>query len=153
MTFETARFGNVDVEDTAVMTMTEGLYGFPHLHRFVVIQHKEGSPYRWLQSVDDPAIAFLVIDPWEFKPDYALTVSDTDAEVLNLTEETPKIVYTIVTIPPGNPQAMTVNLAGPVVVNLEDQMGRQIVVDSDEYHTRHSVLEEMQMSSVKAAAH
>lgn len=152
MKLETSRFGTIEIDDSEILTFPDGLYGFPRLTQFVLLQHKEGSPYRWLQSAQEPTLAFLVIDPWEFRPDYEPIVTDADAEALNLTAETARIVYTIVTIPPGNPQAMTANLAGPIVINAETRQARQVVVEGDAYHPRHSILDEMQSLTSKVAA-
>lgn len=135
--FITARFGAVDFDDLDILTLEDGLLGFPQCRRFIVICHKEGSRFRWLQSLDDPQLAFLVVDPGEFFADYAPEMDDAEAIRLALAEQTPRLVYTIVTIPRGQPEAMTVNLAGPIVINLETRSGKQIVVEDPAYGIKH----------------
>jgi flagellar assembly factor FliW len=96
----------------------------------------------------------LLIDPWYFCADYEVVLSDADAERLQLREETPKAVLTTVTIPSGNPHAMTANLLAPLIINTELRIGRQVILDDERYHTRHQVLQEMwrSMQAVETAS-
>ena len=139
MTTETARFGRVTFTNDDVVTFEHGLVGFPDLSQFVLIQHGEDSPFRWMQSIDQGEVAFLVIDPAHYVDSYAPEVAESEARALGLKEETPRLVYTIVSIPPGKPEEMTINLAGPIVVNLETGCGRQIVLEDECYPIRHRV--------------
>lgn len=143
MTLETTRFGNIECQDDDVLTVIDGVLGFPECTRFLVISHGEGSSFRWLQSVDNPELAFLVIDPAEFKADYAPEMPDRLAGKLGLDENTPRIVYTIVSIPAGQPEQMTANLAGPIVINAEARVAAQVVLDDPQWNTRHRILDEM----------
>jgi flagellar assembly factor FliW len=145
---ETTRFGAIEVQEEITVTLPEGLIGFEECKRYVVLNHGENSPFRWLQSLDNGAVAFPVMDPWQFRPDYAPTVSDADAKELGLDEQSPKLVFTIVTIPKDNPKAMTANLVGPVVINPVTRTGKQVVVTDDQYTTRHSIMDELQRHAV-----
>jgi len=138
-TISTTRFGVLEFENLDVVTFPTGILGFPSCRRFVLVAHKEDSPFRWLQSVDDGALAFLVVDPATFFPDYAPEMESSDAAYLQLSEETPRLVYTMVTIPKGLPESMTVNLAGPIVINAETRYAKQIVLADEGYGTKHPV--------------
>ncbi len=133
---QTARFGAVAYLESDVVRFPEGLLGFSDCTRFLVLAHREGSRFRWLQSIDEPTVAFLVSDPANFVEDYAPEMPDAVARELELTEETPRLVYTIVTIPKGQPEAMTANLAGPIVINVERGLGKQIVLEDSSYPVR-----------------
>ena len=133
---ETTRFGLIGLTDEDIVAVPEGLLGFPQDTRYVVIDHKPGSPFRWLQSVDTSDLAFLVVDPATFVNDYAPEMPESLASYLELSEETPRLVYTIVTIPRGRPEEMTLNLAGPIVFNLETKTAKQIVLESDIFPIR-----------------
>lgn len=152
MTLTTTRFGTIEYTDEDILTLKDGPLGFPGLERFVVVSHKEGSVFRWLQSIDDPSLAFLVLDPGEFRPDYSPAMPEEVAGELELAEETPRIVYAIVSIPPGKPEEMTANLAGPIVVNAEKRVAKQVVVEEPEWHTKHPLLSELKALTEKAAA-
>lgn len=136
----TTRFGTVAFEPEDVIEFPDGLLGFQACRRFVVLNHQDESPFRWLQSLDDPGVAFLVTDPFNFVANYTPEMEPLDAERLGLTEEMPRLVYTIVTIPSGRPQEMTLNLAGPIVVNVLGRIARQVVVEDEKYGIRHRLI-------------
>jgi flagellar assembly factor FliW len=143
-TTETARFGRITYTDGDLVSFDQGLVGFPSLSSFVFIQHKEGSPFRWMQSVDEAEVAFLVVDPAHYVEGYAPEIAETSVESVGIVSETPRLVYTIVSIPPGKPEEMTLNLAGPIVVNLETGRAKQIVIEDECYPIRHRVFEKKQ---------
>ena len=59
-TVKTTRFGLWDIDN--VITLPNGVYGFPELTKWTLIHHDDKSPFRWLQSIDDGQIAFVIID-------------------------------------------------------------------------------------------
>lgn len=139
---ETTRFGSVEFDVQDVVTFRGGLLGFPDAQRFIVLQHKEGSPFCWLQSVQLGDLAFLVIDPAHYVPTYSPAMPDEVASDLEINEESARLVYTIVTIPKGDPQGLTLNLAGPLLVNLDNRMAKQVVVEDSRYPIRYKVFSE-----------
>ena len=143
ITVPTTRFGVIEVDEDLIITLPEGIIGFDQCKRFVIIQH-EATMFRWLQSLDSAAVAFPIIDPNEFRDDYTPMVSDADVRCLALTAEMRPLLFAIVTIPAGNPRGMTANLLGPVVVNPETRLGKQIIVPDQGYTTRHVILDEME---------
>ena len=146
---QTTRFGEIEVDEDLVITLPNGIIGFEESRRYVVLHLQEKSPFRWLQSLDDGSLAFPIIDPWDFKPDYAPTISDADADQLKLDRDSPKLVFAIVTIPRQEPRRVTANLLGPLVINPVTRLGKQVIVTNEQYTTKHSIMEEM---SRKAAA-
>ncbi|MCW5935291.1 MAG: flagellar assembly protein FliW [Fimbriimonadia bacterium] len=152
MELSTSRFGTITIEENNIYHFPEGLVGFRSLKRFALIQHKEDSPFLWLQSVENGSFALLLTDPWSFNHDYAFELSDEEADALCLNEQTSKWVYTIVSIPPGKPHAMTANLLAPIVLNEEQRIGRQVVLNDDQYTTRHLILNEMWRSVQQSQA-
>ena len=60
--FPTTRFGNLEVDDDRLIQLQDGLLGFPDLKRFVLMDYKD-TVLKWFQSVDDPDVAFIVVDP------------------------------------------------------------------------------------------
>ncbi|MBL8086885.1 MAG: flagellar assembly protein FliW [Chthonomonas sp.] len=134
----TTRFGVIEVSSGDVVSMPEGILGFPDSHRYVVIEHKPGSPFRWLQSLDEAAVAFLVVDPCTYIADYAPEIDDREAMVIELTAESAQLVYTIVNVPKGKPEEMTLNLAGPIVINADSRLAKQFVLDDSVYSIKYT---------------
>jgi flagellar assembly factor FliW len=131
------RFGTIEYADEDIVTFNDGLIGFPALRAFVLLSHKPDSPFRWLQSLDEPALAFLLVDPASYVSDYDPHISTSEARNLNLTEDTPRMMLTTAAIPGGKVDNMTVNLAAPIVINLEARVGKQVVLEGDRYSIRH----------------
>lgn len=135
----TARFGILNYVQEDVIQLEEGLIGFPYLKQFVIVEHKEGNRFRWLQSLDDESTAFLLVDPNAFFPDYAPVISDEDAEVLGLDEHSAALVFATASIPHGRPEDLTLNLTAPIVVNAATRQAKQVVLDDEAYTIRQRV--------------
>lgn len=150
-TLEHTRFGTLDFTDEDVITLSGGLLGFAQSTRFLLLDLGHKGSFRWLQSLDEPALAFLVVDPCDYVQGYGIELADEEAAALQIGEETPTLVLTTASIPDSRPQDMTINLAGPIVINLEARLGRQMVVDDERIPVRHRVFGEAEESIVKAA--
>lgn len=139
MQIDTRQFGPLDFEENAVLHFPEGLMGLEHLHRFLILDQDAVEPLRWLQSVDEPAIAFTVIDPALAFPDYKVRLSQDDRKALGLAPGQDPIVLTLVTVP-KNAAEMTANLLGPLVLGAEGRVGRQVVQHDSQYGTRQRLI-------------
>ena len=121
-----SRFGELDVPGDRVLHFPQGLIGFPRARRFVILDHRPGSPFKWMLCLEEPDVAFAVVEPATLVPEYepplelaARTLGVAPADVA---------LFVIVTIPP-DPTAMTVNLMAPVVVDLRTRRSRQLVLE------------------------
>lgn len=139
---ETTRFGVVEIEENKVITFSDGLVGFGDSKKFVLINHKDDSPLKWLQSVETAHLAFLVSDPFWFCKDYEFELSDDDEKELEITAQEQLAVLVTITIPKDSPQTLTANLLGPLVFNSERQCAKQLVLTSDKYTAQYPVLKE-----------
>lgn len=136
----TKNFGTLEVRPEQVIHLDPGLLGFSQYHRYVLIEHPKEAPFLWLQSLEKDDLAFVVIDPRFFLPDYRPGSLEQVMEVLEIERPEDLKVLVILTIPPGRPQDMTANLMGPVVINLKTRRGRQIIVEDPPYSHKHRVL-------------
>ncbi len=139
---KTTRFGEIDIDEKDVITLPAGIIGFPELKQYVLLDHDQDSPFKWLQALEDGAIAFVLINPLLFKPDYLVEVNEAEVADLGIEAEEDAVVSVIITMP-SDPQKMTANLKAPVVFNLKNHKGRQIILNTSEYTTRHNIMEEM----------
>ena len=139
----TTRFGALEVDVNLVITFPEGLIGFETCREFVVIRHDDTGAFRWLQSLDNPGVAFPVAEPLTFRPDYAPTISDGDARTLRLRRDTPILLFAVVSVPGPDPATVTANLLAPLVINGESRQGRQVVIQDDGFTTRHGLIAEL----------
>lgn len=147
-----SRFGPIDYEESDLVTFSDGLVGFAKLRRFLILEHKPGSPFRWLQSIEEPSTAFLLADPFHYVADYTPQLTDTQVAILGLTPETATLVFATASIPRGKPEELKLNLAGPIVINAETRTGRQVVLEDEAYTTQHRVFRTADQSDSSAAA-
>lgn len=142
MKIATARFGEIEVIPEEIIEFAEGLLGFEDAHRFVILNPQDGSPFRWLQCIENGDLAFVIIEPLNFMFEYDLSISDSDADFLGLTVAEDAVLYAIVTIP-ENPSDMTANLQGPIVINAKTRKGRQVISSNSRHSVRTRILDEM----------
>ncbi len=133
------RFGTIEFETEDVLTFHEGIIGFAEMRTFLILEHKPGSPFRWLQSIEEPAMAFLLADPLAYVADYDPNISRGIIDSLELDQSTPYLLLTTASIPGGNAENMTLNLAAPILVNVNSRVGKQVVLDDGAYNIRHRV--------------
>ncbi len=132
MKITTSRFGAIEVDFSKVIEMKGPILGFERLRKFALIEHNKQSPFLWLQSVEDGAVAFVVVDPFMVKADYAPTLGDEDVRLLEIGRPTDVLVLAIVTIR-KEPFAATANLRAPVIVHATRRIAKQIVLEDDVY--------------------
>lgn len=152
MKVETTRFGVVEVDESTLITMPSGPLGFEDSTRFCLIQNRTGASFRWLQSIEDPGLAFVVVDPSEYFDDYEIEIGESDVQKLQLNSEEDALVLSILTIR-DNGQTVSANLAAPIVVNSKNLTGAQIVLQDERYTARHSLAQARveQTTAVRAA--
>lgn len=131
-----SRFGTLNIDDDSVLTFPSGLLGFPESRRYVMLDHDTEAPFKWLQSLEDPAVAFVIIDPDLLLTDYHIGVSGDVLAELQGSEEDELSTAVILTIPSEDPGRMTANLRGPLLMNQRTKLCKQLVL-SDEFPTRH----------------
>jgi len=116
--------------------MPAGLLGFEHIKDFLLIAKPAEAPFRWLQVKNNPSLAFVVIEPPFFMPDYRPDIPDADVGFLGLISPNDAAVYNIVTV--HGPRHATVNLKGPVVINRNTGVAKQVVIaNAAEYSVQH----------------
>lgn len=133
---ETTRFGTISVAETEVLDFPSGLVGFPELRRYTLVPHPTGGPFVWLQSLEQPALAFVVTDPALFFADYKIEIRKEEIAELELENAADSTILVLVTIA-RDPHESTANLLGPVVVNRRNRRARQIVLGDGPFTTRH----------------
>lgn len=129
---ETSRFGALEVREEKVVSFPEGLVGFPNLNRFILIDHKD-TPLKWLQAMDDPDIAFIVVSPTTIFEEYNLDVDRSVKDYLELDNEDDLAVLVTMRV---SGEDVIANFQGPILINSRAMKGVQVVLDSPskEYH-------------------
>ncbi len=132
----TTRFGELSVETDKIIALEKPVLGFESYSRFILVESEEMAPFVWLQAVDESELAFLMINPTLFFPNYSIEVNPKEVEDIGVVDGSEVETYVIVTAP-GSAREMTVNLQGPIVINMYTKQAKQLVLAN----SRHSVCE------------
>ena len=130
---DSEHLGSVEVDEASVIELPAGILGFPEQRRYAVVAADDSGLYSWLQSLDEPQLAFLAVVPSPFFPDYEPVISDEDCATIGLTDPEDAQVLCLVTV---GEDAVTANLLGPVVLNVRTRMARQVVLTDSRLSTR-----------------
>ncbi|MCR4284968.1 MAG: flagellar assembly protein FliW [archaeon] len=128
----TNNFGNLSIEKENIITFAQGLLGFEELKQFAIIDVEECLPFEWLVSVEDSIVAFPILNPTLFFSDYKPSLSKDDLVSLNIKKEKDVEMFCIVTLD-KKPENVTLNLKGPILINMKNKMGKQVVLAEDYY--------------------
>lgn len=140
MKIQTAHFGEIDIDDKNVLSFEEGLFGLEEDRRYALLSNKDSQPVNWLQSLDHREISLPVMDPFSVCPDYSFDISATDVDRLGVKQVKDVYVLSVLVIP-QNAGAMTINLSAPIIVNVRNKKGCQIILDDRKYRVRVPVAE------------
>ncbi|MCS6291578.1 MAG: flagellar assembly protein FliW [Nitrospira sp.] len=135
MQCRSTRFGNCDVRPDSVLTFPNGILGFPDCRRYVIFDHDTDAPFKWLQSLDEPGLAFVILDPATFHPEYDVQVPHEALLEVDGKEDDELILSVLLTIPSNDPTGITANLRGPLLMNPRTKFCKQLIL-SDNYPTR-----------------
>ncbi|MDZ7361199.1 MAG: flagellar assembly protein FliW [candidate division KSB1 bacterium] len=131
--------GVISYREDDVITFPQGLLGFLQFKRYLLFQQDVSDPWVWMVSVDNPDLSFPLLDPKIFCPDYSPTITKRDLNELSAENPQSLQMYSIVTILQDARMA-TANLSGPILINREHRIGKQLVLLDDRYSTKHRIL-------------
>ncbi|MGB4170298.1 MAG: flagellar assembly protein FliW [bacterium] len=130
MKLRTACFGNIEIDPAGIIHFPGGVPGFEDCRRFVLLQRPEEAPVAWLQGVDDPDLAFAVVEPRHFLAEYHPPLSPADLEPLKLAAGEEALILIILVLAP-EPERITANLQAPVIINRKEKLGAQVYLGED----------------------
>ena len=146
MLIKTRYFGEIDVDETKILTFDDGLIGFENLKKFTLIYNNEteaSSNVTWLQSLDEPLVAFPVINPFFIMTDYNPVVEDEVLVQLGELKEESTAIFLTLTVP-SDITKMTTNLKAPIIINADTKKGCQVIAENPEYVVKYNVYDVLQ---------
>ena len=139
ITFENAKFGEVTVDASSVVTFPEGVPGFERCRQYGLVSVDEEAPFLRLLSIEEPNLAFVILNPMSIWDDYNPAIGREDLDGLSINDAEDLEVYCIVTLS-SVPEEVTANLKGPIAINTRTMTARQLIIMDDRYTTKHSLL-------------
>lgn len=140
MEIQTSHFGIVEIDDNKILTFESGIPGLEEYKRFALISNEDSKPVCWLQSVDCMQVSLPVVDPFVVCKDYSFDISDEDSKLLAIDQVNDVYILCILVIPRDS-EEITINLAAPIVINVQNSKACQIILDDKRYRVRIPITE------------
>ncbi|MGG4204037.1 flagellar assembly protein FliW [Paenibacillus jamilae] len=121
----------------------KGIPGFEQLREFQLQEHNE--LFSLFSAVEQPATIFITVNPFDFFEDYEFELSDDALEDIGITSQEQISVRCICTWN-SDQSKTTVNLLAPLIFNIEQQTGKQIVLQNTKYTIKHPLWNEIEFS-------
>ena len=142
ITLNTAKFGELEISKDVVFEFISPIIGFNDLKQYALVDHKPDSPFKWLQSLEDMELAFPITLCSFFGIDYQFDIPDDEAQKLEITSGDDVFVCNIANIPSSNPQAATINMLAPIVINIVNKKAMQLILKNTEFEVRHRLFKD-----------
>lgn len=132
MQLQTSRFGTIEYDPNDVITFTQPILGFAEFRRFLTLGGPDESGIRWLQSTDSGELAFILMDPRQVMPSYAISLNAHEMAELAVSRVEELEIYTLVVVPHDSSQVRT-NLRAPILISRKHRLGKQTILERSEY--------------------
>lgn len=120
-----SRIGQLVISADKTIRFPRGIIGFEPLREFALVEFKPGTPFHFLQSLEMPSMGMMLADPFSFLPNYEIRLAAAEERILKVRSIRDLVILVSVTVPKGDPQASTLNLTGPICVNVQQRLGLQ----------------------------
>lgn len=139
--------GKIEITDDQLITIPEGLFGFEQYTKYALID-SDYDPFLWLQSCEDPNLAFLIVDPFLICSEYETDIDDESLKKIDITKPEDIIIMTIVTVPHDG-SAITANFQGPLVINKINHKCMQAILNDGKWSTKVNIIEALNSKGAK----
>ncbi len=129
-----SRFGEIEYDPSNVLIFPDGLIGFEDLHDYVVMPNEKEGPLFWIQSVGDPAVAFVLTNPTDFYFDYVVAPDERERVKLGIEKDDEYFVLSVVTVSPE--RKVTLNLAAPILFSPKTNRALQVILEGTNFNPR-----------------
>ena len=137
LTVDSALLGPLEIRTDTVLKFPAGLPGFVALRDFALVETQRDELV-WLQSVDDPALSFLLADPFTVVPGFEVELPAPDLAALGVANAADALlVLVVVQLEGGAP--VSANLQSPIVIDRAGRHGRQVVLPDSAWGMHHPI--------------
>ncbi|HDL01179.1 MAG TPA: flagellar assembly protein FliW [candidate division Zixibacteria bacterium] len=136
MIVQSLRLGDIEVSEDKLITMERPVLGFEKYKKYCLIEIEELKPFLWFQSIDEPAISFLVVNPRLFMTNYKIEINSKEIAELKIDDVNAVETYVVVTLA-ETPEDITANMQGPILINTENNLGKQLVLVNTDFDVKY----------------
>lgn len=136
MKLNTKYHGIVEYKEEDVITFKKGLPGFESLRSFILIPVEENSIFTILHSIEEEDIGLVLVSPFEADANYEIKLHDDKVNELKIQSPSEVLILNTVTLN-SDIKLITTNLKAPIIINIKEKLGEQIILDNDKYKIKH----------------
>ncbi|WP_062354129.1 flagellar assembly protein FliW [Bacillus kwashiorkori] len=140
MKINTKYFGEIEIQESDIITFETGIPGFLMETEFVILPLSDDKVFHAMQSVKTAELAFVITNPFLFFQEYDFSLEDSVVEQLAIERVEEVQVYNILTVRDPLPDT-TANLQAPIIINSKNNFAKQVILNNTEYQTRHHIFE------------
>lgn len=133
--------GEIDYEEKDIINFGKGILGFNELKKFILVDLDEYEPFKLFHSIEDDEIGLIVTSPYDFFQDYEIKLSEETIRNLEVKSSEDVVVVTTVTLN-SDAKKITTNLQGPIIINISNKLGEQIIIDNSKYKVKEPLVKE-----------
>ncbi len=133
-----SRLVSLTIRPEHVFHLPQGLPAFEGFKNYIFTIKPDTSPFIFMQSIEPAGLSFVCIDPFLVYPDYAPRIGTADQDLLRLARPEALMLLSIVTVR-ADERETTANLQGPLAINIENSIGKQILCDGQTYPVRYRI--------------
>ena len=137
----TKHHGVVTYNEEDVIVFKKGLPGFKELKKFIVFPLESNEIFSILHSIEDAEVGLILVSPFTVNVDYEIKIPDTVTNELKIVNEEEVLVLTTVTLN-SNIEEMTTNLKAPMIINIKEKLGEQLILDNDKYKIKEQLFKQ-----------
>jgi len=142
MKIQTSRFGEIEIDENSLFSFASPIIGYNDEKEFALIEHADNDKFKWLQSIKTPELAFVVTLVGLFGIDYSFELPENTQEELEIETAEDILALNIVVIPHANPRASTINLLAPLIFNINNHKGAQIILTGSNFSVNYPLFKE-----------
>lgn len=133
MKIPSEKLGEIEINEKSIINFVSPIIGFEKIKKYVIVKLSENDKFSWLQSVDNDSVTFPITVPQAFDIDYTFEIDDNNQKLLNLNDANDLLTFNIVNIPLNRPEDATINLLAPIVVNIKENIGAQLILSGSNH--------------------
>lgn len=133
MKIPSEKLGEIEIDEKSIINFVSPIIGFEKIKKYVIVKLSENDKFSWLQSVDNDSVTFPITVPQAFDIDYTFEIDDNNQKLLNLNDANDLLTFNIVNIPLNRPENATINLLAPIVVNIKENIGAQLILSGSNH--------------------
>lgn len=133
-----SRLVSLTIRPEHVFHFPQGLPAFEDFKNYIFTIKPDTSPFVFMQSIEPAGLSFVCVDPFLVHPEYAPRIGVADQEILRLARPEALMLLSIVTVR-ADARETTTNLQGPLAINIENSIGKQILCDGQSYPVRYHI--------------